>query len=117
MFVLRNEVNIIKRRYLCQVQGYAFVCMAKKADKSRRPRKTFLLLLCEINNNIIQISFEIYFALQELPYVQVLDLGIWFYFQDSFYTVMFSPALQHKHRNLYQYPRLSCTSSILSKRT
>ena len=69
---------------------------------------------CEINNNTIHLSFEIYFDLQGLPYVRVLEFRIWFYFQDSFYTVMFSPALQHNHRNFYQYPRLSRTSSILS---
>ena len=92
----------------------SFICMVKRADKFRRPRTTFLVPLCEINYNTIHLSFAIYFGLQELPYVKVLDFGIWFYFRDTFYTVMFSPALQHKHRNFYQYPRLSRTSNILS---
>ena len=45
---------------------------------------------------------------------RILEYG--FYFQDTFYTFMFSPALQHKRRKFYQYPRLSRISSILSTR-
>ena len=73
--------------------------MVKKVEESRRRGNIFLLLLCEINNIApLHLPFEIHFALQEIPYFQVLDFEIWLYFQDSIYTVTLSTALQHKRK-------------------
>ena len=75
--------------------GFAPLSVWLRKPRNLKGPEGQFLLLCEINNNTIHLSFEIYFALQELPYVQVLDFEYGFIFKIAFIRLCF-----HQHYNI-----------------
>ena len=75
--------------------GFAPLSVWLRKPRNLKGPEGQFLLLCEINNNTIHLSFEIYFALQELPYVQVLDFEYGFIFKIAFIRLCF-----HQHYDI-----------------